>query len=71
MNDASTEAYVSRARYERERRARNEAESLLEAKARELYEANQNLIRESESVRSALAETEALACPSSRYQGLS
>ena len=44
---------VSRARYERERRARAEAEALLEAKSRELYEANQRLILETEAVRAA------------------
>ena len=50
---------VSRIRFERERRARAEAEALLERKSRELYEANQRLILETEAVRSALAETEA------------
>lgn len=50
---------VSRARFERERKARAEAEALLETKSRELYETNQRLIRESEAVRAALAETEA------------
>ena len=51
---------VSRARYEREKMARVEAEALLETKSRELYEANQRLIRETEAVRAALSETEAL-----------
>ena len=51
---------VSRARYDRERRARAEAEAVLEQKSRELYEANQRLILETEAVRSALADTEAL-----------
>ena len=36
---------VSRSRYDRERRAREEAETLLEAKSRELFEANENLER--------------------------
>jgi signal transduction histidine kinase/DNA-binding NarL/FixJ family response regulator len=36
---------VSRGRYEREQRARREAEMLLEAKSRELFEANENLER--------------------------
>ncbi len=40
------ETTVSRRRYERERRARQEAEQLLEAKSRELWEANQRLQRE-------------------------
>lgn len=51
---------VSRGRYERERRARAEAEAVLEAKSRELYETNQRLILETEAVRAALANTEAL-----------
>ena len=51
---------VSRARYEREKLARLEAEALLDSKSRELYEANQRLILETEAVRAALAETEAL-----------
>jgi PAS domain S-box-containing protein len=49
---------VSRQRYEREQRARAEAEALLEAKARELFDANKRLILESELVRSALLQTE-------------
>lgn len=60
MSQASGDATVSRARYERERKARTEAEALLEAKSRELYTANQRLIRESEAVRLALSETEAI-----------
>lgn len=51
---------VSRARYDRERRARAEAEAVLEKKSRDLYEANQRLILETEAVRAALADTEAL-----------
>ncbi len=51
---------VSRPRYERERRARVEAEALLEAKSTALYEANQKLVLDSQSLRAALAETEAL-----------
>ena len=51
---------VSRARFDRERRAREEAETLLEQKARELYSANQRLLRDSEAMRAALAETEEL-----------
>lgn len=51
---------VSRVRYERERRARAEAEALLEARTRELFEANQRLISETEIVRTALSETDAL-----------
>ena len=51
---------VSRARYDREHRARCEAEAVLEQKSRELYEANQRLILETEAVRAALADTEGL-----------
>ncbi len=60
MTIAAGDKPVSRARYDRERRARAEAEALLEAKSRELYDANQRLIRESEAVRAALSETEAI-----------
>lgn len=60
MTEAAGDETVSRARYERERKARTEAEALLEAKSRELYSANQRLIRESEAVRLALSETEAI-----------
>lgn len=60
MTEDGAKAPVSRARFDRERRARQEAETLLEDKARELYAANQRLMRESEAVRSALAETEEL-----------
>ncbi|MBO9477956.1 response regulator [Shimia sp. R11_0] len=41
--DAPPSDGVSRRRYERERMAREQAEALLEAKSRELYEANQRL----------------------------
>jgi len=58
MKENSAKAQVSRTRFDRERRARQEAESLLEEKARELYTANQRLMRESEAMRAALAETE-------------
>lgn len=51
---------VARARYEREKLARTEAEALLETKSRELYESNQRLILETEAVRAALSETEAV-----------
>lgn len=54
------EKAVARARYEREKVARAEAEALLETKSRELYEANQRLILETEAVRAALSETEAV-----------
>ena len=47
---------VSRSRYERERRARNDAEQLLEAKSRALYEANQSLKRQAEALEAAVAE---------------
>ncbi|TGD61316.1 PAS domain S-box protein [Tabrizicola sp. WMC-M-20] len=51
---------VSRARYDREKKARTAAEALLEAKSRELYETNQRLIHETEAVRAALTETESV-----------
>lgn len=51
---------VSRARYDREKKARVEAEALLEVKSRELYETNQRLFLETEAVRAALSETEAV-----------
>jgi len=60
MKDDRLDAPVSRARFERERHARQEAEALLEDKARELYNANQRLLSESEALRAALAETEAV-----------
>lgn len=60
MTGTADDSPVSRARYDRERRARIAAESLLEAKSREVFEANQRLIHETESVRTALSETEAL-----------
>jgi PAS domain S-box-containing protein len=60
MTEGGPEATVSRARFDRERRARNEAEALLEEKSRLLYAANQRLLRESEAMRAALAETEEL-----------
>ena len=49
-------ASVSRSRYERERRARREAEQLLEDKSRALYEANQSLMRQAEALEAAVAE---------------
>ena len=45
---------VSRRRYERERRAREEAEQLLEAKSRELYETNLALKGQTESLEEAV-----------------
>lgn len=58
-----TDAPVSRARYEREKRARHEAEMLLETKSRELYEANERLRMQAETleqtVRQRTADLEA------------
>lgn len=45
---------VSRARYDREQRARREAEALLEAKSRELYQVNRDLARQAESLEQAV-----------------
>ncbi len=47
---------VSRARFQRERDARLEAERLLEAKSRELYEANMRLRAEARQLDAAVAE---------------
>ncbi|GAA6181130.1 hypothetical protein NBRC116594_25680 [Shimia sp. NS0008-38b] len=47
---------VSRRRYARERKAREEAESLLEAKSRELFESNQRLQRLLGSLETAVKE---------------
>lgn len=47
---------VSRQRYTREKQARNEAESLLERKSRELYEANLELSKHSEKLEAAVFE---------------
>jgi PAS domain S-box-containing protein len=58
--EAAGDNPVSRARYDREKKARAEAEALLEAKSRELFEANRRLTLEAEAVRAALAETEAV-----------
>ncbi len=47
---------VSRRRYAREQQARNEAESLLERKSRELYQANLELSKHSEKLEKAVFE---------------
>lgn len=47
---------VSRARYDREIRARREAEALLEAKSRELYQANRDLAQQTESLERIVRE---------------
>ena len=47
---------VSRRRYDRERRARQEAERLLEAKSRALYDANQALIRQAAELEEAVRD---------------
>jgi hypothetical protein len=47
---------VPRRRYEREKQARLDAERLLEAKSRELYEANQRLQAEADRLEHAVAE---------------
>lgn len=59
MNKGDRTGPVSRARYERERRARQEAEAILQSHAKELNEVNQRLVMEGEALRVALAETEA------------
>lgn len=52
--DTKLSDQVSRKRYEREQRARIEAESLLEAKSRELFLANQELSSYSASLEEAV-----------------
>ena len=47
---------VSRRRFERQRKARQEAEQLLEAKSRELFEANCKLQRQAEGLEQAVRE---------------
>ncbi len=56
MNPGSDLDGVSRARYERERLARQEAERLLEVKSRELYDANQRLGQEAQRLEAAVAD---------------
>ena len=62
---------VSRRRYERERRARMEAEALLEAKSRELFAANENLERlvaeRTAELTSALAAAEEAGAMRARF----
>lgn len=74
----NTDDRVSRKRYEREKAARAEAESLLEAKSRELFLANQKLekysndlelavLERTAEVRLALERTEAASVARSRF----
>ena len=62
---------VSRRRFDRERRAREEAEALLEAKSRELFEANENLERlvaeRTAELRAALAAAEEASAMRARF----
>lgn len=60
---------VSRSRYERERRAREEAEALLEAKSRALFEANENLERQVAERTAALTRALAAAEDASAMRG--
>lgn len=52
----SPSATVARARYDREKRARQEAEMLLEAKSRELWEANQRLQKQAEALEAMVSD---------------
>lgn len=54
------EARVSRARYDRERQAREQAEALLETRSRDLFETNRALVAEAEALRRALVEVDDL-----------
>ena len=60
MTSDSDELMISQSLYEREKRARLEAEAMLEAKKREIFEMNRRLMADAEAVRSALADTEAV-----------
>lgn len=60
MKRNQANAPIPRATFDRERCARQAAEGLLEDKERELATVNQQLIRDSEAMRAALAETEAM-----------
>lgn len=53
---APADAPVARRRYERERRARREAEELLEAKSRELFDANEELRAQAARLEEAVRE---------------
>lgn len=52
--------HVSRARYDRERKSRQQAEDLLENKSRALFEANTTLLAETDALRSALVALDGL-----------
>ena len=69
--DAPPPDMVPRRRYERERRAREEAEALLEAKSRELFEANESLERQvaerTETLRRAVAAAEEAGAMRARF----
>ena len=71
MTDAPGADAVSRRRYERERAAREAAETLLEAKSRELFEANENLERlvaqRTEALTQALAAAEDASAMRARF----
>ena len=56
MNPPFVKDTVSRQRYEREKAARLEAESLLDVKSRALWEANQRLIRQADELERMVAE---------------
>ena len=60
MTQDRPNGWVSQAQFEREQHARQAAETRLEAKIRELQGAKKRLLNESESLRAALAETEAV-----------
>lgn len=61
MGTPDSEDRVSRSRYNREKRARQEAERLLDDKSRELWELNQQLLSQAEDLeRTVEARTEAL-----------
>lgn len=60
MNGDTRDLLVSRSLYESEKQARLEAEALLKAKDKEIEEINRRLTAETESVRAALANNEAV-----------
>ena len=67
----SDEVEILKRKIEREKKARQQAEKLLEAKALELYNANENLSRLNESLEKQVQErTQALRYSEEKYRGI-
>lgn len=60
MTSDTHEPMISQSLYESEKRARLQAEAMLDAKNREIVEMNHRLVAEAEAVRTALSNTEAV-----------